>query len=189
MHRITQYPLLGANRVKMRYINNLSGEGMPGRMKQKSPARKSAVKVAETSESSPVWYETAAPLGSAVRYVASLSPKFNWVGIYRLNKKTLELGPFIGEATEHTRIRVGQGVCGAAVAKNADQNVPDVKLSDNYLACSLKTQSELVVLIRDAKGGILGQIDIDSHVRGAFGPEEEAAVRKVADELGALWPA
>jgi L-methionine (R)-S-oxide reductase len=140
----------------------------------------------------PVWYNPASPLGSAVRYIASLSPKFNWTGIYVLKGKTLELGPFIGAATEHTRIPVGKGICGLAVAENRDQNVPDVHSAKNYLACSLETKSELVVLIRDSQGPnpdqILGQIDIDSHSPNAFGPEEEAAVRKVAQELGELWP-
>jgi L-methionine (R)-S-oxide reductase len=136
----------------------------------------------------PVWYQPEAPLGSAVRYLASLSPRFNWVGIYILNGKMLELGPYIGAPSEHTRIPVGRGVCGTAVALNADQNVPDVSASDNYLACSLETKSELVVLIRDRQKQILGQIDIDSHVRNAFGPEEERAVSQVAAELGELWP-
>ncbi len=135
----------------------------------------------------PTWYDSKSPLGSAVRYVAALSPQFDWVGIYVLKGKMLELGPFIGAPSEHTRIPVGKGVCGTAVAENADQNIPDVRAHSNYLACSLETQSELVVLIRDKKGKILGQIDIDSHTRAAFGPEEEKAVRKVADELGALW--
>jgi GAF domain-containing protein len=137
----------------------------------------------------PVWYQPDSPLGSAVRYVAGLSPKFNWVGIYILKGKMLELGPYIGAETNHTRIPVGRGVCGTAVAENADQNIPDVQSHENYLACSLETQSELVVLIRDKKGDILGQIDIDSHSRAAFGQDEETAVRKVAVELGALWPA
>ena len=137
----------------------------------------------------PLWYQPESPLGSAVRYVAALSPKFNWVGIYILKGKTLELGPYIGAATDHTRIRVGQGVCGTAVAENADQNIPHVHSHENYLACSLETQSELVILIRDKKGGILGQIDIDSHSQAAFGPNEEKAVRQVAMELGELWPA
>lgn len=136
----------------------------------------------------PVWYQPEAPLGSAVRYVASLSSKFNWTGIYVLKGKTLELGPYIGAPTGHVRIPVGQGICGTAVAKNADQNVADVHVAENYLACSSETQSELVVLIRDPAGRILGQIDIDSHVKSAFGPEEESAVRKVAAELGELWP-
>ena len=146
-------------------------------------------KQAANEASSPVWYDVLSPLGSAVHYVAALSPKFNWVGIYVLKGKFLELGPFMGAESEHTRIRVGQGVCGTAVAEDADQNVPDVRALDNYLACSLETRSELVVLIRDSKGKILGQIDIDSHTPNAFGPAEEEAVKKVADELGVLWPA
>ena len=137
----------------------------------------------------PVWYQPESPMGSAVRYVAGLSPKFNWVGIYVLKGKMLELGPYIGAATNHTKIPVGRGVCGTAVAQDADQNIPDVHSHENYLACSLETQSELVVLIRDKHGDILGQIDIDSHSRAAFGPDEEKAVRQVALELGELWPA
>jgi GAF domain-containing protein len=124
-----------------------------------------------------------------VSYVSTISPAFNWVGIYVLRGDTLELGPYIGAATEHTRIKVGVGVCGTAVARNQDINVPDVTGIDNYLACSVETASELVVLIRGGDHSIRGQIDIDSHTRDAFGPAEEAAVKQVARELGAIWPA
>jgi GAF domain-containing protein len=140
-------------------------------------------------EDTPVWYHPDSPLGSAVRYVASLSPKFNWVGIYVLKGKHLELGPYIGAPSEHTRIRVGEGVCGTAVTEDSDQNVPDVRARANYLACSLETRSELVVLVRDRRGKVLGQIDIDSHTPAAFGPAEEESVRRVARELGEKWPA
>ncbi len=108
--------------------------------------------------------------------------------IYLLNGDTLELGPFIGAPTEHTRIKVGIGVCGTAVARNEDLNVPDVTASDNYLACSVETQSELVVLIRHHDGRVLGQIDIDSHTRNAFSLELEAAVKQIAYDLGDFWP-
>jgi L-methionine (R)-S-oxide reductase len=103
-----------------------------------------------------------------------------------LNGETLELGPYVGQPTVHARIPVGVGICGTAVARNEDMNVSDVSSADNDLACSVETASELVVLIRDREGRILGQIDIDSHTLGAFGPEEEEAVRKVARELGEL---
>jgi L-methionine (R)-S-oxide reductase len=142
-----------------------------------------------TAQELPVWYNPLSPLGSAVHYVASLTPKFNWVGIYVLKGKFLELGPFIGAKSEHTKIAVGRGVCGTAITENADQNIPDVRKLDNYLACSLETRAELVVLVRNSKGKILGQIDIDSHTVNAFGPAEEEAVKKVANELGELWPA
>jgi GAF domain-containing protein len=111
------------------------------------------------------------------------------VGIYVLKGKSLELGPYMGAATDHTRIPVGVGVCGTAVSKNQDLNIPDVSSHDNYLSCSIETKSELVVLIRDSRGKILGQIDIDSHTRDAFGSSEEESVRQVAKELGELWPA
>jgi len=135
----------------------------------------------------PAWYRSGSALQSAVAHLAATFASFNWVGIYVLRGDTLELGPYIGAPTEHTRIKVGVGVCGTAVARNEDMNVPDVHALDNYLACSLETASELVALIRDGEGRILGQIDIDSHTPNAFGRVEEAAVRQVANELGALW--
>ena len=133
------------------------------------------------------WYDPLSPCGSAVRYLASLSPRFNWVGIYFLRGTFLVLGPYIGKPTEHKKIRVGQGVCGTAVAEDCDQNIKDVREIKNYLSCSLETRSELVVLIRNKKGEIVGQIDIDSHHPAAFGPDEEGWVKAVANALGELW--
>ena len=63
--------------------------------------------------------------------------------------------------------------------------MPDVRAIDNYIACNAWTRSELVVLIRRGST-ILGQIDIDSDVPDPFTPDEEAAVRKVADALAVL---
>lgn len=136
----------------------------------------------------PVWYQPEAPLGSAVKYIASLSPKFNWVGIYVLRGKWLELGPYIGAGIEHARIPVGRGIRGTAIALDADQNVADVAEAGSDPARGPETRSELVVLIRDRSQRVVGQVDIDSHTRNAFGSEEREAVRRVANELGELWP-
>ena len=136
----------------------------------------------------PTWLDANDVLGSAVKHITALSPTFNWVGIYILNGDMLDLGPYIGAPTEHMRIKVGVGVCGTAVARNEELNVPDVTASDNYLACSVETHSELVVLVRDQDGIVLGQIDIDSHARDAFSPSLEAAVTHIAQDLGDFWP-
>ena len=64
---------------------------------------------------------------------------------------------------------------------------PDAVLSAAVIRV-VETRSELVVLIRNRDGRILGQIDIDSHTPATFGPEEEQAVRQVARELGVSWP-
>jgi GAF domain-containing protein len=102
-----------------------------------------------------------------------------------LQGKELVLEAYAGRETEHTRIPVGTGVCGTAVASGQDQNVPDVTAVQNYLACNTWTRSELVVLIRRG-ATILGQIDIDSDEPDPFTADEEGAVRQVADALAIL---
>ena len=104
---------------------------------------------------------------------------------YMLLGDELVLEAHSGRDTEHTRIPVGQGVCGTAVAEQRDQNVADVTAIGNYLACNVFTRSELVVLIRRGDH-ILGQIDIDSDVPNGFGEREHADVKEVADALAVL---
>ena len=123
-------------------------------------------------------------MDAAMRTIAENLPHYNWVGVYLLYGDTLELGPYVGAATDHTRIPVGSGVCGTAVAQNANQVVDDVRALDNYLACSVETRSEIVVLIRDPESGsILGQIDADGHVVGAFDASDEALLEVIAARL------
>ena len=104
---------------------------------------------------------------------------------YMLQGDELVLEAYAGRDTDHTRISVGQGVCGTAVAERQDQNVPDVGAIGNYLACNLDTKSELVVLIRRGDH-ILGQLDVDSDVTAGFGSREHADVKLVADALAVL---
>jgi GAF domain-containing protein len=122
-------------------------------------------------------------LDAVMRLVHEAHPLWDWSGIYLLVDGTLVVGPFVGsdEMPEHSRIEVGDGVCGTAVAEEENQLVEDVRELDNYLACSLSTRSELVVLIREG-GRIVGQFDIDSDERGAFTEEDEAFL----DELAAM---
>lgn len=126
-------------------------------------------------------------LRAAVEGIENSSARYDWVGIYLLEDDALELHNYIGEETEHTRIAVGDGVCGTAVAEDRDINVPDVRELDNYIACSLHTRSEIVVLIRDPDtGAVYGQLDLDSDQAAAFTDEDERELRRVADWLGGL---
>ncbi len=119
----------------------------------------------------------------AIDLMSSL-PHFNWTGIYWVNGGNLELfNYYIGKKTEHTKIPVGKGVCGTAVAENRDIIVDDVLQLDNYLACSIETRSEIVVLIKDTKQIILGQIDIDSDEVKAFDDIDRTYLEKLANKL------
>lgn len=117
--------------------------------------------------------------------IRSWGPPYTSVYAYMLHGNELELEAHSGRDTDHTRIPVGKGVCGTAVATKQDQNVPDVDAVGNYLACNTFTKSELVVLIRRGDH-ILGQLDIDSDVPGGFGEREHADVKEIADALAVL---
>jgi GAF domain-containing protein len=96
------------------------------------------------------------------------------------------LDAYVGAATDHTEIPVGRGVCGSAVSENRNKVIADVREEENYLACSLETRSEIVVLIK--KGDmILGQIDIDGHVVDRFRREEEEFLSEMAEILASKW--
>jgi L-methionine (R)-S-oxide reductase len=69
------------------------------------------------------------------------------------------------------------------VAEGKNQIVADVRNINNYLACSLRTCSEIVVLIRRA-GQVIGQIDADADETAAFDTSDETLLIAVADRLG-----
>ena len=126
-------------------------------------------------------------LREAIRLIEIAEADYDWVGIYLLEADELVLFDYIGEETEHVRIAVGDGVCGTAVAEDRNLNIPDVRAIDNYIACSMGTRSEIVVLMRDADGEIVGQLDLDSDAPAAFDGRDEAELRIVADWLGRLF--
>jgi L-methionine (R)-S-oxide reductase len=124
-------------------------------------------------------------LRTAAEKIRAAGPPYTSVYMYMLQGDELVLEAYAGRDTDHTRIPVGKGVCGTAVATGQDQNVPDVRAVENYIACNTWTRSELVVLIRRGDR-ILGQIDVDSDEPDPFTAEEEAEVRRVADALAVL---
>jgi len=121
----------------------------------------------------------------AAELIRDAGAPYTSVYMYMLHGDELVLEAYSGRDTDHDRIPVGKGVCGTAVATGQDQNVGDVQGRENYIACNLFTRSELVVLIRRGSQ-ILGQIDVDSDVVDPFTPDEERAVRQVAEALAVL---
>lgn len=113
-------------------------------------------------------------------------PDYSWVGIYLLDGEHLQLGPFLGKPSPHTRIPLDQGICGAAATKKETIIVDDVDADPRYLACSLETRAEIVVPILQGSR-VLGEIDVDSDRKAAFGPADkdllEAAAALIAQKL------
>ena len=113
---------------------------------------------------------------------------YDWVGFYFRNgeKEELVLGPYAGEATDHTVIPFGKGICGQVAVSNQNFVVPDVHAQDNYIACSLTVKSEVVIPLF-VNGENIGQIDIDSEILDAFTERDERFLEFVNEEVAKLF--
>ena len=115
---------------------------------------------------------------------------YDWVGIYWVDADASELvlGPWVGpEATEHTRIPIGVGICGAAAASGQTEIVDDVNADPRYLACFSTTRSEIVVPIF-ADGQVAGEIDIDGSDLAAYDQNDAIFLEEIAALLAPLRP-
>ncbi|AEX86493.1 GAF domain-containing protein [Marinitoga piezophila KA3] len=107
---------------------------------------------------------------------------YNWVGFYltdKNEKNILKLGPYLGEPTEHVKIPFGEGICGQAAATKNTFVVQDVSKAENYLSCSEKTKSEIVIPIIDNNGNVYGELDIDSHKLEPFTIEDSQFLEEI----------
>jgi len=115
--------------------------------------------------------------------------EFDWTGFYLASSnedRMLELGPFVGEATDHTRIPFGKGICGQAAETLETFVVQDVSKADNYLACSVDVKSEIVVPIIK-NNTFVGELDIDSHTKNAITDDHRILCEEICKELEAVF--
>ncbi len=125
-------------------------------------------------------------LGSALEEI-------NWVGFYLIPKffpeyypldklagkeDLLTVGPFQG-LPACVEIKVGNGVCGTAVAENAVMLVPNVHEFPGHIACDSASNSEIVLPIRNASGDVVGVLDIDSPILERFTVEDQEGLEKI----------
>jgi GAF domain-containing protein len=114
---------------------------------------------------------------------------YDWVGFYMIEKgrpgedPVLVLGPYVGAVTEHKRIPLNKGICGAAASTGHTLVIDDVTQDPRYLACSIETKSEIVVPIM-VKGEVVGELDIDSHTPAAFTADDRQLVEYCARLVG-----
>lgn len=100
--------------------------------------------------------------------------------MYLVDGDELVLGAWQGsQPTQHVRIPVGQGICGAAVTSGRTEVVDDVSTDPRYLSCFAWTRSEIVVPIT-FRDEIVGEIDVDSDDPAAFDEEDVAFLEHVA---------
>lgn len=102
--------------------------------------------------------------------------RFFWTGFYIVDPdkpEELVVGPYQG-TMGCLRIPFGKGVCGTAASTGETQIVEDVHALANHIACDSRSNSEIVVPVRNHSGKLIAVLDIDSTDFGAFDIEDQA---------------
>ena len=114
---------------------------------------------------------------------SALKEQFNWwwVGFYLVKNDELVLGPFQGPIA-CTRIKKGRGVCGGSWAEDKTLIVQDVNQFPGHIACSSRSQSEIVLPVR-RNGAVIAVLDIDSELLGHFDELDQEYLEQMIHEL------
>lgn len=97
-----------------------------------------------------------------------------WTGFYLLHDGKLQVGPYQGSLA-CIDLQKDTGVCWAGVNRGETLIVEDVNQFPGHIACDSRSQSEIVVPLRNSEGNIIGVLDVDSSDLAAF------------DEVDAQW--
>lgn len=119
-----------------------------------------------------------AVLANVASAMAYAFPHWLWTGFYLVRGNELTVGPFQGPvACFH--IGKGRGVCGTAWALDTTQIVADVEQFPGHIACSSLSRSEIVVPIHDARGEVVGVLDVDSPELNTFDETDKEYMEQI----------
>ena len=101
----------------------------------------------------------------------------NWAGFYLMRGGRLVLGPFQGQ-TACIHIPLGKGVCGTAALSNKTLRIANVHEFEGHIACDSRSQSEIVIPLRDPDGKVIGVLDMDSPLEARFSGADQAGLEQ-----------
>jgi len=117
------------------------------------------------------------PVARMATIAAVLHHKFDyyfWTGFYLLTEGELIVGPYQGPVA-CIILKKDSGVCWAGINQGKTIIVPDVHQFPGHIACDSRSNSEIVIPLKNKSGIIIGVMDVDSKDLDAF------------NEIDALW--
>ena len=108
---------------------------------------------------------------------------FFWTGFYILKDDELTVGPYQGSPA-CVILEKHKGVCWAGIDRGETVVVPDVHEFPDHIACDARTNSEIVLPVRDPDGAIVGVLDVDS---ASFDSFDDTDAEYLATILGTLY--
>ncbi len=120
-----------------------------------------------------------ARMATAAALLHAKLPGHLWTGWYLLRDGALTVGPYQGPLAclvlpPHT------GVCWAGIDRGEAVVVPDVHAFPGHIACDSRSRSEIVLPLRDARGEVVGVLDVDSARPARFDDVDREGLEAVA---------
>jgi L-methionine (R)-S-oxide reductase len=103
---------------------------------------------------------------------------FFWTGFYLLNDGKLQVGPYQGPVACQ-ELSKDKGVCWASINRMETIVVPDVHDFPGHIACDSRSNSEIVVLLKNGNGEIVGVLDVDSKDLQSFDETDALELEKI----------
>ncbi|TVQ17061.1 MAG: GAF domain-containing protein [Bacteroidetes bacterium] len=107
---------------------------------------------------------------------------FFWCGFYLLDDGELIAGPYQGPVACQLLAK-NNGVCWAAINEKKTIVVPDVHQFPGHIACDSRSNSEIVVPLKNSKGEIIGVLDVDSKDLNSFDQADAEGLEKILSLL------
>ncbi len=92
---------------------------------------------------------------------------FFWTGYYLIVDGEMVVNSYQGPVACQI-LKKGKGVCWNAFNNGKTVVVEDVNTFPNHIACDSRSNSEIVVPLKNREGKIIGVLDVDSSQRNSF---------------------
>jgi GAF domain-containing protein len=103
---------------------------------------------------------------------------FFWTGFYCLKNGELIVKTYQGPVACQV-LEKDTGVCWAGINQEKSIIVPDIHFFPGHITCDSRSQSEIVVPLKDTKNHIIGVLDVDSSTLNAFDQIDADYLEKV----------
>lgn len=103
---------------------------------------------------------------------------FFWTGFYFIENDEMTVQQYQGPLACQVLAK-NLGVCWAAFNKNETIVVPDVHLFPGHIACDSRSNSEIVVPVRNKQNEVIGVLDVDSAEKESFNHIDKKWLEKI----------
>lgn len=119
-----------------------------------------------------------AHMATAIALLHNKMDHFFWTGFYFIRAGELTVGNYQGSLACLV-LKKDTGVCWAAINQKKTLIVDDVEQFEGHIACDSRSESEIVIPIKNKSGEIIGVLDVDSRTKNSFSNADAVGLEKI----------